>query len=256
MKTHIVLSPANIEIEYRLAGAGSRLAAFVIDFFIQIIIIAFISFGVLFGIFGYRFGTLANVAGFALGFLIISWFVVYFCYFIVLEQMMNGQSIGKKLFGLRVICDNGQPVGLAQSMIRNLFKSVLDIFYIGLFFIMFSPKHKRIGDIVAGTVVVAEHYGNAGIPLRPSLALSENNNAGAMSTDEGITLRLSNEEKELLHMYFARKAQFSEEGRILQNRWAAYFSWKWQIDASLINDEMLSALLQKNEGFEVWKNGY
>ena len=241
MKTHVVLSPANIEIEYRLAGAGSRLAAFLIDFLIQIVAIVAITALVLVGVYGYRFGALADVSGFILGFLIISWFVIYFCYFIILEMLMNGQSVGKKLFGLRVIRDNGQPIGLSQSMIRNFFKSLFDIFYIGLFVIMFSSKHKRIGDIVAGTIVVAEHYGNIGVPLRPRTEAQAQNYIPA----EFAHIILDEEERKQLQAYLSRKRYLDDGGEALSKKWAEYFSAKWQMPLYQINDTILSALIQK-----------
>ena len=248
MKTHIVLTPANIEIEYRLAGAGSRLAAFTIDFTLQIIFSLLLGVIILFGIYNYRFATLEGLEGSALALLIISWFLIYFCYFIFLEMAMNGQSIGKKIFGLRVIRDNGQPVRLQDSLIRNLFKAVLDILYIGLFFILFSPKHKRIGDMVAGTVVVAEHYGSIGPSLQPTHLPVFNNKASRAGVEQLPHLLLSPEERDLLNMYMARKIYLPEASKQnLQHQWAKYFSQKWQVDADLIDDALLVGLLQLNE---------
>jgi len=248
MKTHIVLTPANIEIEYRLAGAGSRLAAFIIDFIIQIVICLLLAavFFLSYGTFEYR-DIFSNTEGWSLGLLIISWFLVYFCYFIVCEMLMNGQSIGKKIFGLRVIKDNGQPVGLQESLVRNLFRAVLDIIYIGLFFILFSPKHKRIGDMVAGTVVVAEHYDDLVSPLKPT-HLSDTSQAKYAGIEQLPHLSLNVDEQDLLHAYMARKIYLSEDSKQqLQRHWIAYFSQKWQIDAALIDDDLLAGLLQLNE---------
>ena len=242
MKIHKVLTPANIEIEYRLAGAGSRLAAFVVDFTLQILMCLLLGAIILFGIFNYRIATLANLEGYALGFLIISWFTIYFCYFIVCEMAMNGQSIGKKIFGLRVIRDNGQSIELPQSLVRNLFRAVIDIIYIGLFMILFSKKNKRLGDIVAGTVVIAEYYEN--IPLR-----SNNQPTLKRAGLEQLShLKLTTEEQDLLHMYLARKMYLPDKGEKLRKQWAEYFSQKWQIESSIIDDALLAALLQLNEG--------
>ena len=250
MKTHIVLTPANIEIEYRLAGAGSRLAAFVIDFLIQLSLGTVITIFTLLAVFGRSFEAIANVSGIVLGFLIITWFVIYFCYFIVLEMLMNGQSIGKKLFGLRVICDNGQPVGLLQSMIRNFFKALFDIFYVGIFIILLSKKHKRVGDMVAGTIVVAEHYGNTGVPLRPSLQKSDEAHYEEINLPDGFAeISLNEDEKELLYAYLARKSKL--ESNDIHKKLQDYFYKKWQVDPLQISDELLSALLRKSEQFEV-----
>jgi len=245
MKTHVVLTPANIEIEYRLAGAGSRLAAFVIDFMIQLSMIAVITIFTLLAVFGPTFDfVIGNISGVVFGLLIISWFVIYFCYFILLEMLMNGQSIGKKLFGLRVICDNGQPVGLLQSMIRNFFKALFDIFYIGIFVIMFSKKHKRVGDMVAGTIVVAEHYGNIGVPLRPNLQTKQEEYYEEIN-HEFASIILNEDEKEMLHAYLARKHRL--ETNDLHIKIVNYFSQKWQIDPLQINDELLAVLLRRSE---------
>ena len=240
MKTITILTPANIEIEYRLAGAGSRLAAFTVDLIIQLILCAAFGFVILYGIYGYRFNTLATVEGFALALLIISWNIIYFCYFIICEMTTNGQSVGKKLFGLRVIRDNGEPVELSQSMTRNMFRAVLDIFYIGLFFILFSPNHKRVGDIVAGTVVICEHYES--IPLLPDYT------PNISGYEELRHLQLTANEKNLLSIYFARKVYLSDDaGEQIRKQWADHFSKKWRIDPLMIDDELLKGLLTINE---------
>ena len=240
MNTHTVLTPANIEIEYRLAGAGSRLAAFVVDFAVQIIMCLLLGMIILYGFHGYGFNALGNVGNRTFAILIISWFVIYFCYFIVCEMITNGQSIGKKLFGLRVIKDNGEPIELSQSLIRNLFRAVLDIIYVGLFFIIISPKHKRIGDIVAGTVVICEHYES--VPLLPQ------NTASTAIVEQMRHLTLTDDERNLLNLYQARKIYLPEHAAgQLKHEWADYFSRKWQIDPELIDDELLAGLLQINE---------
>ena len=244
MKTLTVLTPANIEIEYRLAGAGSRLAAFVVDFTIQLLLGLLLSALVLFGIYGYRFNTLGNMEGYALGFLIIAWFVIYFCYFVFCEMAMNGQSIGKKIFGLRVIRDNGLPLGLQQSLIRGLFRAVIDVVYIGLFAILFSEKHKRIGDMVAGTVVIAEHYDSTTTPL----SSTNMPNTKRVGMEHLKHLILTSKERDLLHSYMARRLYLPDDtNKRLQKKWAKYLSQKWHIEDLEINEEILAALLQLNE---------
>jgi uncharacterized RDD family membrane protein YckC len=164
MKTIIVITPANIEVEYRLAGVGSRLAAFVIDFFVQMLAIALVG-GII--LLGFDRWLLDNQipTGTALGATLIAYFIIHFGYFILCELVMNGQTLGKKIFGLRAIRENGQPMQLSHIVVRGLFRSSVDILYIGLFAIMFSKQHKRIGDMAAGTVVISEHYVKAGEDL-------------------------------------------------------------------------------------------
>jgi uncharacterized RDD family membrane protein YckC len=166
MKFITIVTPANIEVEYRLANAGSRLAAFLIDFALQLTLIFLMASAVLFGFAGLRFSTLHEASGATLGFVLVAAFAIHFGYFIFCELTMNGQSPGKRIFGLRVICDNGRPVGFTQSLVRNLMRPAVDMLYVGLFVIIFSDKHKRLGDFAAGTLVVSEHW-----PAKPAAPL-------------------------------------------------------------------------------------
>jgi len=159
MRTITVITPTNIEIEYRLAGVGARLAAFVIDFTIQIFAIL-LAAGIIFGTTYQLRDIPVIVTRFSVAqavFLVVA-FVIHFGYFIVFEMLLNGQSIGKRVFGLRVICDNGQPIEFSHALLRGIVRSTLDSMYLGLFVIFFSKKHKRVGDMVAGTIVVIEKY--------------------------------------------------------------------------------------------------
>jgi uncharacterized RDD family membrane protein YckC len=135
------------------------LAAFVIDFTVQITAILFIAFVVLYMISGLRFTAWGNADGTGLAFVLIAGFVIHFGYFICWEMLYNGQTPGKKILGLRVIRDNGQPIAFTQSLVRGLFRSAVDMMYIGLFVILFSKTHKRLGDMAAGTLVISEYYG-------------------------------------------------------------------------------------------------
>jgi len=155
MKTIVIITPANIELEYRLAGVGSRLAAFLVDFFIQILLNIFSVGVVLLGFDRRIFGN-TSPSGTALGVVLLLYFLIHFGYFILCELNMNGQTWGKKLFKLRAIRENGLPMSLSHVLVRGLFRSSLDMLYIGLFAIMFSKQHKRLGDMAAGTVVVSE----------------------------------------------------------------------------------------------------
>lgn len=158
MKTITIITPANIEIEYKLAGVGARLAAFIIDSLLQFLAIL-LCIGILFGVNRQlvNMGVVVRLST-IIAALIIIVFIIYMGYFITCEMLMNGQTIGKRLFGLRVIRDNGQPIEFTQALIRGIIRTTLDMMYVGIFVIMFSKKHKRIGDMAAGTIVVIEKY--------------------------------------------------------------------------------------------------
>ena len=82
MDTIIIITPANIEVEYRLANAGSRLAAFMIDLVLQMLAILSVASVVLFGIMGLRFSTFDQASGTSLGFVLVASFAIQFGYFI------------------------------------------------------------------------------------------------------------------------------------------------------------------------------
>ncbi len=85
-------------------------------------------------------------------------FIIYVGYFVIFETIWQGQTPGKKRIKIRVICDDGKPVRLSQTVLRALLRPVDDIFFIGVFFIVFAKKEKRIGDLVAGTIVIQDEH--------------------------------------------------------------------------------------------------
>ena len=156
MRTITIVTPANIEVEYRLAGAGSRTAAVLIDLFIQILSILLVFF-LIWAFDRQFFDQDASADGVVMAILTVIIFIINVGYFILCEMLMNGQTIGKRIFGLRTIRENGQPISFTQSLIRGLFRSSLDMLYVGLISIFIHRHHKRLGDMAAGTIVVGEH---------------------------------------------------------------------------------------------------
>ena len=212
MNSITIITPANIEVEYRLAGAGSRLAAFLIDFALQILAIVLIVW--------ITMRVTIDPSGAVLGFIMVATFVIHFGYFIVCELVMNGQSLGKRLFGLRVIRDNGQPVEFTQVLVRGLIRSSVDMMYVGLFTILFSAKHKRLGDMAAGTIVVSEKYGSA---YEPSL--------GGFNPDWPQNfpdpLTISAEERSMVEEWLRRRDNLPNNGAGIRKKMEAYFAEKY-----------------------------
>jgi hypothetical protein len=95
--------------------------------------------------------------GQAMGFVV--WFLVDWGYMIVLEAAWSGQTLGKKAMGLRVIQETGVRVSVHQSLLRNLARPVdrLPLFYfVGGVAALFSGSQQRLGDMLAGTIVVRD----------------------------------------------------------------------------------------------------
>ena len=78
-----------------------------------------------------------------------------FAYYIVPEASW-GASAGKLLLGLRVVREDGQPIGFGGAFLRNILRIVDGLFFylVGLVFIAISPKRQRLGDLAAHTLVV------------------------------------------------------------------------------------------------------
>lgn len=92
-----------------------------------------------------------------MGLMMVLSFVLFWLYPVVFEVFFNGQTPGKRFFGLVVCHDNGQPVGWQASFLRNLLL-LADflplVFLVGILCMLFHGKQKRLGDLVAGTLVV------------------------------------------------------------------------------------------------------
>lgn len=81
--------------------------------------------------------------------------VLALAYFIVLEATM-GATLGKRLLGLRVVKDDGSPIGWGGSIIRNLLRIIdgLFVYLVGAIIIWNTARRQRLGDILAHTVVI------------------------------------------------------------------------------------------------------
>lgn len=83
------------------------------------------------------------------------WLVVSLAYFVVLEAIW-GATVGKRAVGIRVVHEDGSPIGWGGSFVRNVLRLVDGWFFylIGAFFASRSPRGQRVGDRAAHTVVV------------------------------------------------------------------------------------------------------
>ena len=94
-------------------------------------------------------------------------FFIYVGYFVFFETVWSGQTPGKRYVKIRVIRDDGRPVRLQQSTLRALLRPFDDLFFIGVFLIVFNQREKRLGDLVGGTLVIQEEQ-----PITTALKVS------------------------------------------------------------------------------------
>lgn len=151
----LVETPEGISVQLRSAGAMPRAAAWALD--------ALIRFGVLWAL-SVALGLLGATG---MGLYLLALFATVWGYPVLFEVLRDGQTPGKRVMGLRVVCANGAPVGWLPSIVRNLMRTVdmLPMCYaIGLVGTLVDSRSRRLGDIVGGTLVVhAEGAGRAGV---------------------------------------------------------------------------------------------
>jgi len=140
-----VETPEGIDLLLHPAGLVPRALAFAIDLVIRaaILLALFLTLGLL-GKFGMGLGTL-------LLFLVQWWYMVLF------EVLNQGRTPGKYWLGLRVVHDDGTPVGWSSSLTRNLLRFVDMLpfgYFLGALSCLGHPAFKRLGDLAAGTLVI------------------------------------------------------------------------------------------------------
>ncbi len=161
-------TPEHIHIHYELAGIGSRALAGLVDLFLQGVGTLLLIMSLLW--LGQKF-KLQDTLGFVGAIIVASLgFLAFTIYYIGAEMITDGRSPGKRMAGLRVLSIDGRPISFLQSALRNILRAVdmLPFLYgIGLLAIFFSPRCQRLGDVVAGTIVVKERL------YEPPRALSD-----------------------------------------------------------------------------------
>ena len=185
----LVVTPENIEIEYELAGIGSRFLANMLDSLFQLAI--YLALWIIVGIVGLLLALSASAFSTSLAaffgeievaFALIAAFAILWGYFIWFETRWNGQTPGKRQIGLRVIRDGGYPINIFAAIIRNLIRvmdgmPIVAVALIGIglaghssgtaalgglcillpvLCLLLSGRYQRIGDFVAGTMVVKQ----------------------------------------------------------------------------------------------------
>ena len=154
-----VETPEAIDIYLRPASVFARSRAWFVDFILRGIWIILSSMLISFIFSGAVNDGDGNsaVKGLFFFLLFVNIFFTLWLYFVVFEVCWNGQTPGKKIFGLRVINDNGTHISWSASLLRNLLRvfDSLPFFYgIGMICGLCNPYGRRLGDIMASTVVV------------------------------------------------------------------------------------------------------
>jgi uncharacterized RDD family membrane protein YckC len=165
-------TPEGISLRLRAAGALPRAQAWMVDALLRLLMlfVAMIPLSL--------FGKGGN------GLAMLLMFALLWAYSVACEVWLGGQTLGKRALGLRVVNADGTPVTWLPSVVRNLLR-VVDVlpgvYGVGLVSSLIDPHARRLGDIVAGTMVIHANELPAGqqvpaiaaIPLPVVLAVDE-----------------------------------------------------------------------------------
>lgn len=143
-----VETPEHVILDYEIAGVGSRTLAAVADWLL------IVSIGVVGSL---TLGAWREISGWVFALQLVLLFTVVWGYFTLFEGLRRGQTPGKRWMGIRVIRDTGHAISLSDAAARSLLLPVDLLCVVGVFLIAIHPRAKRLGDLVAGTVVVRDH---------------------------------------------------------------------------------------------------
>lgn len=208
LKRVILQTPESVELDFALGGIGSRAYAWMVD---QICIYTGLFLLFLLGIYLYVYALypallnlfpnqIGRIEQWSVALTVLLAFVLYNGYYIIFETLWQGQTPGKRLAQIRVVRDNGQPIGLKEAALRSLIQAVdFYLFYIGGVLITFTASEKRLGDMAAGTLVIQNERSSGFMaatkpqvaePIRRVAAeLLHQANLNDLSADQYLTLR-------------------------------------------------------------------
>lgn len=190
LENYTVLTPEKTVLEYRIAGLGSRVWAFLFDLFVLMLYTYLLLMGT---------GLLTILSPyFATAALLVGALMIPFGYHLLFEMLWNGQTPGKRVFRIRVRMWDGTPITPAAAFLRNVLRMV-DIlpgtYTLGLTAMFFTERSQRLGDLAAGTVVVHESPFQERVVLSSGLTTAQHPLEGligsvhSLSVDEYLALK-------------------------------------------------------------------
>ena len=139
-----VITPEGVPLQLPAAGPVPRALAWLIDLCVR------------FGVLAVMSPLLVALGELGQGIYLGLMFLMFWAYPIVLEVWF-GRTLGKKAMGLRVVARDGAPLGWMAAIVRNLLRTVDSLpfgYALGLVTCLFDPHGRRLGDLVAGSLVI------------------------------------------------------------------------------------------------------
>ncbi len=202
-------TPEHVVLELELAGLGSRVSAALIDQ-VMILLLLFLSAWATLLILSPLMGASADGAsGIVVAVLVFVWFSITWGYYTLFEGLAAGRTPGKRRMGIRVVMESGHPITFTAAAARNLLRLVdfqpANSYVLGLLMLFFHKHHRRLGDLVAGTLVVRDRPED--VALAPADIAT-----GPAVVDAGVPV-LTEQEFRLLKQYLSRLDRLPAETR-------------------------------------------
>lgn len=165
-------TPEHVRFRYQVAGPAKRALAYLIDALVRAAIVMAAAVVVMLA--GVASGDAFRSA--STGVLLLVFFVVEWGYYVFFETIWSGRTPGKRALSLRVVTEGGQPLRFTDSLLRNLVRGadylppwwILGTYAVGLVVMGRDPRFRRLGDLAAGTLVIAEERHAVAGPLELS----------------------------------------------------------------------------------------
>jgi uncharacterized RDD family membrane protein YckC len=148
-----IVTPDAVVLELETAGFASRILAALIDVAIMAGIYLAVLIAVAIVLRGADESTSLTIA-------VVLIFALIFAYPIVFETALRGRTPGKAAVRLRAVSADGAPIGIRQATLRSM-GGVVDKLLppggiTGALFVLGTPRHQRVGDLIAGTIVIRD----------------------------------------------------------------------------------------------------
>jgi uncharacterized RDD family membrane protein YckC len=209
-----VATPERVALTLPVAGIGYRCLAWLIDAAILFLfwVTAYFVFSLLVSDI---VGLFRGLSGFVQTLLAVGIFATQWLYWTVNEVFFNGQTPGKRVMRIRVVRADGSPVGVYESAVRNLLRAVdfLPILYAtGCITMLMSRQHRRLGDMVAGTLLVREERFNLDKYTAPTSAAVSPRPGPAVAASAPV--RMGPAEVEFILAFLERARWLEPEARL------------------------------------------
>ncbi len=212
----VVETPDKIKILYKIATPVLRASSFLIDLLIFFIIIYVIGcifdylnfFNFIGKVFDHKMFTALTLFFWYVVIFLLRWF-----YYLFFEMLFNGKTPGKMILGLRVVPDDGRYLDLKAVVLRNfvrIFDQDLTIFLGATISIIVNKEYRRVGDLIAGTVVIKEEKLQK---KAPDFTLIQNDNDKFYDNTKKIVKKLSEEDLYILRKFLNSLDSFPIEKR-------------------------------------------